>query len=106
LLRTENDDYVVRNQVAKFVGDGANAVEGSPLRQAASIQAPVLLVHGDRDLNVGFAHSQRMQAALQSAGKQSEFVSFAGLDHQLEDNQARTQMLTKIGQLLDRTIGH
>jgi dipeptidyl aminopeptidase/acylaminoacyl peptidase len=65
----------------------------------------VLLVHGDRDLNVGFAHSQRMQAALQAAGKQSEFLSFQGLDHQLEDNEARATMLLKMGQLLERTIG-
>ena len=47
-----------------------------------------------------------MQQALQAAGKQSEFLSFGGLDHQLEDNEARASMLLKIGQLLDRTIGH
>ena len=106
LLKNETDDYVARNEIANIVGGGQNAVEGSPIRLAAAIQAPVLLVHGDRDLNVGFAHSQHMQAALQSAGRQSEFLSFNGLDHQLEDNNARSQMLLKIGQLLDRTIGH
>lgn len=106
LLKTESDDFVARNQISDVVGGGANALEGSPLRRVAAIQAPVLLIHGDRDLNVGVAHSQRMQAALQSAGKQSEILTFAGLDHQLEDNEARAQMLTKIGQLLERTIGH
>ena len=106
MLKSENDDFQNRNEIAKFVGGGENAVEGSPLRQAAAIQAPVLLVHGDRDLNVSFSQSERMQAALQSAGKQSEFLSFSGLDHQLEDNDARSTMLLKIGQLLDRTIGH
>ena len=93
-------------EAAKFIGAGQQIADGSPLRRAASIQAPVLLVHGDRDLNVGFAHSQRMQQALQSAGKQSEFLSFTGLDHQVDDNQARASMLLKIGQLLERTIGH
>lgn len=105
LLKTENEDFVDRNQVAQVVGGGSNAAEGSPLLQAAAIQAPVLLVHGDRDLNVGFAHSQRMHAALLSAGRHSEFLSFQGLDHQLQDNDARSAMLMKIGQLLDRTIG-
>jgi dipeptidyl aminopeptidase/acylaminoacyl peptidase len=105
LLKTENEDFVDRNETAKFIGAGAHIVEGSPLRQPGAIQAPVLLVHGDRDLNVGFAHSQRMQAALQAAGKQSEFLSFQGLDHQLEDNEARATMLLKMGQLLERTIG-
>ena len=46
-----------------------------------------------------------MDAALRGAGKQSEIVTFKGLDHQLDDANARTQMLTKIGALLDRTIG-
>ena len=44
--------------------------------------------------------------ACRSAGKQSELLTFDGLDHQLDDSDARTQMLTKIGELLDRTIGH
>jgi dipeptidyl aminopeptidase/acylaminoacyl peptidase len=105
LFKSENDDFTDRNEVAKFVGDGQNAIEGSPLHRAAAIQSPVLLVHGDRDLNVSFSQSERMQAALQSAGKQSEFLSFSGLDHQLEDNDARSEMLLKIGQLLERTIG-
>jgi dipeptidyl aminopeptidase/acylaminoacyl peptidase len=106
LLKNETEDFVSRNEIANVVGGGSNAAEGSPLRSVAAIQAPVLLVHGDRDLNVGFVHSQRMQAALLSAGKQSEFLSFEGLDHQLQDNVARAKMLLEIGQLLDRTIGH
>lgn len=106
LFKSERDDFADRNEVAKFVGSGENAIEGSPLHRAAAIQAPVLLVHGDRDLNVSFNQSERMQAALQSAGKQSEFLTFSGLDHQLEDNDARSAMLLKIGELLERTIGH
>jgi dipeptidyl aminopeptidase/acylaminoacyl peptidase len=47
-----------------------------------------------------------MNAALKSLGKDSELIPFPGLDHQLDDSDARTQMLTKIGELLDRTIGH
>ena len=47
-----------------------------------------------------------MDEALQSAGKQVELLSYKGLDHQLRDSGARTQMLTKMGELLDRTIGH
>jgi dipeptidyl aminopeptidase/acylaminoacyl peptidase len=105
LLKNETDDYSARNEIANVVGSGSNALEGSPIRKASAIQAPVLLVHGDHDLNVGFAHSQHMQAALQSAGRQSEFLSYEGLDHQLEDSDARSAMLLKIGQLLERTIG-
>ena len=47
-----------------------------------------------------------MYEALQSAGKQVDFLSFKGLDHQLRDAGARTQLLTKMGALLEKTIGH
>jgi len=47
-----------------------------------------------------------MSDALKAAGKSVEYVEFKGLDHQLRDNDARRQMLTKIGEMLQRTIGH
>lgn len=103
LLKAHYEDTTAYKEVADFVG---SSTEASPIRRAASIQAPVLLVHGNLDLNVAFAHSQRMDQSLRSAGKQSELLAFEGLDHQLADNDARAKMLLKIGQLLERTIGH
>jgi dipeptidyl aminopeptidase/acylaminoacyl peptidase len=91
--------------VDKFIGSGAHVAAGSPLRQAPSIAVPVLLVHGDQDVNVGYQHAVRMDAALRKAGKPSELLLFKGLDHQLEDSEARALMLKKAGELLDRTIG-
>lgn len=90
----------------EFIGSGPHIAEGSPLRHAAEIDVPVLLVHGTYDRNVNEAQSSSMDAALRSAGKQSEYIRFEGLDHQLPDNQARALMLSKVGQLLERTIGH
>jgi dipeptidyl aminopeptidase/acylaminoacyl peptidase len=106
MLKEDSHGFSSQNYIEKFVGSGPHVVEGSPLRHAAAIAVPVLLVHGDNDTNVAFRHSQRMYEALQSAGKQVEFLSFKGLDHQLRDGGARTQLLTKMGELLDRTIGH
>jgi dipeptidyl aminopeptidase/acylaminoacyl peptidase len=63
---------------------------------------PVLLVHGDLDSNVSISHSDKMASAL----PQAEFIRFKGLDHYLNDSAARVEMLTKMGELLDRTIGH
>ena len=105
LLKDAYADTTAYKEAAEFIGN-QNLADASPLRRSASIQAPVLLAHSNMDLNVGIAHSQRMDEALRSAGKQSEFLAFEGLDHQLADNEARAKMLTKIGQLLDRTIGH
>jgi dipeptidyl aminopeptidase/acylaminoacyl peptidase len=47
-----------------------------------------------------------MDAALRAEGAPVEFLRFKALDHQLEDSAARTEMLTRIGALLERTIGH
>jgi dipeptidyl aminopeptidase/acylaminoacyl peptidase len=106
LLKQESQDYTDADVVAKFVGSGPHVVEGSPLHHAADIKVPVLLVHGTLDSNVAYEESAKMESALEDAGAKSELETFKGLDHQLEDSDARTEMLTKIGTLLDQTIGH
>ena len=106
MAKDEARNFSNYDLVAKEIGSGPHLAEGSPLRHAAEISAPVLLVHGTMDANVRYAESQKMDAALRGSGKQSELLTFKGLDHQLDDSDARTQMLTKIGELLDRSIGH
>lgn len=105
LLKKEAEGYTNARLVADFVGTGPHVSDGSPLRRTEAIKAPVLLVHGDLDQNVGVSHSEKMDAALKSLGSPVEFLRYKALDHQLEDAAARTEMLTKIGQLLERTIG-
>jgi dipeptidyl aminopeptidase/acylaminoacyl peptidase len=105
-LGRDEREFVNANLATDFIGKGQNLRDGSPLQHAELIKAPVLLVHGDLDANVRVWHSQHMEKALRAAGDQVELLEFKGLNHQLEDGDARTQMLTKIGQLLDKTIGH
>jgi dipeptidyl aminopeptidase/acylaminoacyl peptidase len=106
LLKTQAQFYSNSRLVDKEIGSGAHVTQGSPVNNAASIAAPVLLIHGTMDANVFYSQSQKMDSALRGAGKQSELLTFKDLDHQLDDSDARAQMLTKIGELLDRTIGH
>jgi dipeptidyl aminopeptidase/acylaminoacyl peptidase len=106
MAKDESRYFTNYELVQKEIGSGPHLVEGSPLRHVAAINVPVLLVHGTMDDTVRIAESQKMDAALRGAGKQSELLTFEGLDHQLDDSDARTQMLTKIGELLERTIGH
>jgi dipeptidyl aminopeptidase/acylaminoacyl peptidase len=106
MLKDDYRNFTIYNLVVQEIGEGPHVAEGSPLRHAADIKAPVLLVHGTLDNTVLIAHSQKMQAALQAAGKQSELLTFDGLDHQIDDSDARTEMLVRIGEFLDRTIGH
>jgi dipeptidyl aminopeptidase/acylaminoacyl peptidase len=106
LLKREATNFTNARLVSGFVGSGPEIVRGSPLQRASEIKAPVLLFHGDLDGNVNIEHSTKMIAALRKAGDRAELVRFPGLDHQLDDSDARTQMLTRIGEFLDAAIGH
>lgn len=93
-------------EVLEQIGSGPHVMEGSPVNGANRIAAPVLLVHADRDVNVDIQHSDKMAAALRRAGKEVDYYRIKGLDHQLADSSVRATLLLKMGQLLDRTIGH
>ena len=90
---------------SKFIGTGPHITEGSPARNAARFTAPVLMFHGDRDRNVGVAQSRLMETRLKAANKRVELVVFPGLNHQLHDSTARTQMLDKADIFLRASMG-
>lgn len=106
MLKADTRDFINSKIIEEEIGNGPHVTEGSPLRRVGDIRVPVLLVHGTTDLDVAIRHSEQMAAALQGAGKQVEFLKFDGLTHQLDDSDARALMLSKMGTLLDRTIGH
>jgi dipeptidyl aminopeptidase/acylaminoacyl peptidase len=97
-------DYTSGRNQAEMIGSGPHVREGSPLQNVGAITAPVLLFHGDRDINVQIIHSQRMDSALRGAGKRSELVTFAGLEHDLADSAVRVQMLRRIGTFLQTEL--
>lgn len=106
MLKREYDNYTTAQLVADFIGSGPHIEQGSPLRHASRIKVPVLLVHGDMDQNVGVAESVEMEEALKRNGTSVQFLRYGNLDHQLDDAAARKEMLTGIGTLLEKTIGH
>jgi dipeptidyl aminopeptidase/acylaminoacyl peptidase len=106
LKKREAEGFTNSELVKEFVGSGDHVRNGSPLRNVAAIKAPVLLVHGSLDANVGIDHSLKMAAALKEAGKPVELLRYEGLDHYLEDSNARIEMLTRMGEALERSIGH
>ena len=87
-----------------FIGEGPHMHEGSPIEQAARIKAPVLLFHGELDANVNIQQSKSMAARLKSVGGTCELVTWDDLDHQLEDSDARTQMLRKSDEFLRKAM--
>uniref|UniRef100_UPI0035CB6455 alpha/beta hydrolase family protein n=1 Tax=uncultured Sphingomonas sp. TaxID=158754 RepID=UPI0035CB6455 len=105
MWRHEHDHYQSFRLIDAFVGKGPHVREGSPALNAAKITAPVLLFHGDMDQNVGIGESRTMASRLRNAGKSVELVEFKGLDHQLEDDAARTTMLDRTDTFLRAKLG-
>jgi len=94
-LRQERKNFTDYKRVEQFIGNGVHVEEGSPARHAAAIQAPVLMFHGDQDINVSIEESRLMRDKLRGAKKSVEFIEFSGLDHYLDDDSVRAEMLDK-----------
>lgn len=104
LVKSEAREYTSSSLVEREIGEGTHLKEGSPLQNAEKIQTPVLMFHGDRDINVGIQHSRKMDARLRMLNKASELVQFKELDHYLNDTSARIQMLNKIDSFLKSNL--
>jgi len=104
LLRDEKRGFVNMRVAQDFIGDGPHLREGSPAQNARLIKAPVLLFHGESDINVAVKESRVMNSELKKAGKNSELVLYKKLDHQLDDGAARTDMLLKADAFLRKSL--
>ena len=91
--------------VEEMIGEGPHVKAGSPAQNASKIKAPVMLFHGTADLNVAYGQSQLMDKSLASAGVKHELVTYDGLDHQLEDSDARADLLRRSDAFLRQTLG-
>ncbi len=98
--------FLNRRALQKFIGRDAEVIKrGSPLKRASEIRAPVLLFHGDQDVNVPIGHSKKMAKALKRAKKSVEYIKYEGVEHSIRRNGYRVDMLDRIGSFLDAHIG-
>ncbi len=104
MVKKDARSYTNARNVAEMIGSGAHIEQGSPLQNVEKITTPVLMFHGDMDLNVGVEQSRKMDAKLRAAGKSSELVVYEGLEHSLIDSNARAQMLDRIGAFLAKNL--
>jgi dipeptidyl aminopeptidase/acylaminoacyl peptidase len=74
----------------------------SPLKWAASADAPILLIHGKDDTVVPISQSEAMNAALSQAGKAVEFLVLPNEDHWLSREQTRIAMLNAAVAFVER----
>jgi dipeptidyl aminopeptidase/acylaminoacyl peptidase len=100
-LRTLAEDerrfYGGRFRAQYSIGSDSDELKaGSPLRAPEKIKAPVLLVHGDNDIQVAVEHSRRMARALDHAKKKYELVIIKDGNHSLSRYEWRTTLFTKL----------
>lgn len=99
-LRREVNDFgglmrerLYRGQWEKMTPDFAAV---SPINAIARIKAPLLLIHGKKDVTVDHGQSARMYSAMTKAGKTVEFVSVPLADHFFTRQADRMTLLTSI----------
>ncbi len=92
----------------QMIGGGADDRErlraSSPLRRVGEIRAPVLLGHGTDDQRIHVRQSQRMTAALRSAGKEVEYLEFPDEVHGLLLEKSRVQWFERVSEFLERVL--
>jgi len=104
-LRSDARNYSNFLAVNDFIGAGPHIREGSPAQNAAQIKVPVMMFHGDKDINVAIRQSRLMADRLRSAGKSPTLIVYPKLDHQLDDSAARADMLRKSDAFLRAAMG-
>ena len=73
----------------------------SPAYLAASVDSPLLLIHGRDDTVVPIEQSRVMAQAMRRADKPVEFVELPGEDHWLSRSETRRQMLVETVRFLE-----
>jgi dipeptidyl aminopeptidase/acylaminoacyl peptidase len=85
--------------------DKSKLVSASPANFVDRVKIPILLLHSDKDTTVPIEQSQIENDALKHAGKQVEFITLSGDDHDLEFPDTRIKLLTEIERFLAAHIG-
>jgi dipeptidyl aminopeptidase/acylaminoacyl peptidase len=104
-MRQDHLDFTDFIMVNRFIGNGPHVHEASPAQNVERITAPVLMFHGDLDLNVAINQSRLMARKLRAAGKDVSLIEFTGLDHQLDDDSARARVLAESDAFLRHNLG-
>jgi dipeptidyl aminopeptidase/acylaminoacyl peptidase len=82
--------------------------EMSPFTHVPKINEPILLIHGMRDSNTGTfpIQSERMFAALKSAGATARYVQLPLEDHGYQARESRRHVLWEMITWLDKYVKH
>ena len=108
LVELRDDAHFFRHwelAVAGLQQDYRKLQADSPRNHAASVNVPLLLIHGDRDYTVVPDHTKAMDSALTHAGKPHQTVIVEGADHYYRSDTQRKKLLGTLGEFLEKELG-
>ena len=85
--------------------DPAAYLRSSPIRDAAALERPMLLIHGLADDNVFVANTLRLSAALFEAGRHHELLLIPNATHMTRSTAVTENLLRVQLEFLKRTLG-
>jgi dipeptidyl aminopeptidase/acylaminoacyl peptidase len=71
---------------ADFSDGGKRLFDSSPIRAAENVDAPLLIMHSDRDFRCPIDQGEQLFGRLRALGKTAEYVRFTGDGHDLSRN--------------------
>ena len=92
---------IVEEQVGKL---GSHLHKVSPVTRADEIKVPVLLIHGDSDVQVEVKHSRNMHEELESEGKDVIYIELPNEDHYLANEENRITTFKAMSDFLDKNL--
>jgi dipeptidyl aminopeptidase/acylaminoacyl peptidase len=81
-------------------------LERSPLRHAAAIRTPLLLIHGELDQRCPIEQSEQLFVALRRLGREAVFLRFPGESHSLPAAGRPDRRVARLTAILDWLAGH
>ena len=101
-------DKVTRQLMLDRIGDREKSAElfdpVSPLKHAAKIKAPVLLMHGEEDQRVPISHGKKMRDALEASKKDVTWLSFENEGHGLQYIASQVSYFDALLNFLDKHL--
>ncbi len=96
------DQAVRRLQIGS---DPEKLTRDSPLKQAAQINSPVLLIHGAKDWRVQVDHTKALAGVLERQGKKPTVVLIKGATHEFDRKSDRVTLLQEVESFLAAHLG-
>ncbi|GAB2512422.1 alpha/beta hydrolase family protein [Microbulbifer agarilyticus] len=86
-------------------GDVQSLQDRSPVHQVKKLKAPLMIVHGEKDIRAHFKHALALKDALDKVGYEYEWLTKRKEGHGFVNNKNREDLYIKLLAFFDKHIG-